>query len=214
MTDLLKNRIRDYDPTVIGREDTIVTSVLIPLLRPASNQDRIEDWSLLLQKRAEHLENQPGEICFPGGVVEHGDDSPEETACRETAEELGIDRPAVDIWGELDSMIMPWALRIHSFAGTIPPVDQLSPDPSEVDEVFTVPLGKALETDPERYDVPMTPDPGEDFPYEKIPQGKDYPWMTSYLPELFYKFNDRVVWGITARFLNRFLTIVESLRRD
>lgn len=213
MTDELKNRIAEHEPGILGRENLIETSVMIPLFK-SENGKVLSDRRLLLQKRAEHLEHQPGEICFPGGLIEHGDDSPAETAVRETSEELGVETDTITLWGELDYMLMPWALKIHCFVGTIPDPEDLEPDPAEVDEFFTVQLETALETEPERYDVPLKPEPQDDFPFEKIPKGRDYPWMTRTLPELFFEFEDRVVWGITARFLNRFLTMVKASVRD
>lgn len=213
MTDDFKKRIEKHNPEALGHEDCIETSVLIPLIESEASRP-LRDRRVLLQKRAEHLEHQPGEICFPGGLIDYGDNSPAETAVRETVEELGIRQDAVSLWGELDYMLMPWALRIHCFVGTIPEPEQLEPDPSEVAETFTVTIGRALDQDPERYDVPLQPQPGEDFPYKKIPRGKDYPWLTRNLPELFYEFDDRVVWGITARFLNRFLTLVKQNLSD
>jgi 8-oxo-dGTP pyrophosphatase MutT (NUDIX family) len=45
---------------------------------------------VLLQLRSRDLSSHPGQVCFPGGAVEDGDDGPVATALREAAEEVGI----------------------------------------------------------------------------------------------------------------------------
>ena len=77
--------------------------------------------SLILTKRSIHLRKHPGEICFPGGVWEEGDDNYYYTALRELHEELGIDSSRVTLIKELaeertllGSVIHPWLTRIES----------------------------------------------------------------------------------------------------
>jgi 8-oxo-dGTP pyrophosphatase MutT (NUDIX family) len=45
---------------------------------------------VLLQVRSPDLSSHPGQVCFPGGAVEDGDDGPVATALREAVEEVGI----------------------------------------------------------------------------------------------------------------------------
>ncbi|MGH3791992.1 MAG: NUDIX hydrolase, partial [Pseudonocardiaceae bacterium] len=45
---------------------------------------------VLLELRSRELSAHPGQVCFPGGAVEEGDDGPVATALREAAEEVGI----------------------------------------------------------------------------------------------------------------------------
>ena len=58
------------------------TAVLIPILRQ-------NDWFVFLTERSHCLRNHAGEICFPGGRRENSE-SLEQTAVRETKEELGL----------------------------------------------------------------------------------------------------------------------------
>ena len=54
----------------------------------------------------------------------------------------------------------------------------------------------------------VKPDP--DFPYELIPGGRDYPWRTRKFPEHFYRYQDRVIWGLTASVLAHFIDLLKD----
>lgn len=75
--------------------------------------------SLILTERAAHLRDHPGEICFPGGRWELGDDDLSDTALRELYEELGITKDRIQLIKKLDieqtingSIIHPWFATI------------------------------------------------------------------------------------------------------
>ena len=44
--------------------------------------------------------------------------------------------------------------------------------------------------------------PGEDFPYEAIPGGRDYHWRRGEYDVMFYRAGDEVIWGMTAKILH------------
>ncbi len=60
----------------------VKSAVIVPI---------IEDKEILLIRRSKNLKNHPGEIAFPGGVIEN-DEDPVETAIREIYEEISIKR--------------------------------------------------------------------------------------------------------------------------
>jgi 8-oxo-dGTP pyrophosphatase MutT (NUDIX family) len=202
--DCIEKIIKSHEPSIIGSDDTINTAVLIPLTDHGQSGTEI-----IFQKRADHLDIQPGDVCFPGGFKDSNDESFRETALRETSEELGLSVESITMIDQYDSMIIPWSITIQSFVGWVETPELIEPDRSEVAEVFRVPIEVAIDQEPDVHEVDLVPKPGEDFPYERIPGGEDYDWRPRQLPELFYEFNGRHVWGITARILNRFL---ESLR--
>jgi hypothetical protein len=53
------------------------------------------------------MRQHPAEAAFPGGVADPGDETPAETALRESAEEVGLDRSTVDIVSELPELFIP-----------------------------------------------------------------------------------------------------------
>lgn len=201
----LEERLERRSPRLMNHHRYLKTAVLIPLLRGPGGT-----WRLLFERRADHLDHQPGDVCFPGGRVENEDDSLRETAVRETSEEFGIDPGDVNVLGSLDYLATPWRMMIFPFVGTVRSTVDVQPDPSEVDSVFEVPLEVAREVEPTTHHVELEPRPPDDFPYEKIPGGRDYGWQPGILPELFYEFDGRVVWGLTGRILNHFLRLLED----
>ena len=109
-------------------------AVLVPLVL---HDDGL---SVLLTRRTAHLREHAGQISFPGGRAEPGEDDPAQTALREAEEEVGLPRDQVEVIG-----CMPVYTTVTSFVVT--PVVALvrSPlalqlDPFEVAEAFEVPL--------------------------------------------------------------------------
>lgn len=153
-------------------------AVLIPFL--------IRDgaYHVLYEIRAAKLRSQPGEICFPGGRIEEGED-PMETAVREAAEELCIDRSRIEIVGALDDTIGPGAVPLYTYIGVLHGYEGTW-SRSEVDRVFTLPLDWILAHDPVVYKVKLARRMPEDFPYEYIPGGREYRWRDQYYSVPFY----------------------------
>src|SRR5262245_2569107 len=79
----------------------MAAAVLIPLV------GRAEGIQVLFNQRTAHLDAHAGQICFPGGRAEPGDASREETALRETEEEIGLARGAIELLGSLPDHEMP-----------------------------------------------------------------------------------------------------------
>ena len=61
----------------------------------------------MFEVRSSKLGWQPGDVCFPGGRIDDGDDSALAAALRETNEELGVDPSHIHVWGPLDYMESP-----------------------------------------------------------------------------------------------------------
>ena len=100
-------------------------------------------------------------------------------ALRETWEELGIPRPAVEVVAELDWLTHQGGFVLYPVLGIVSPeaAERLHPGPAEVKETFFVPVDWLRAHPPEVYAYPLIPRVGEDFPYARIgfPQGYRWP---------------------------------------
>ncbi|MFD0000130.1 NUDIX hydrolase [Nocardia sp. NPDC127526] len=65
------------------------------------------DADVLLTQRAATLRQHSGQVAFPGGGVEPGDDGPIDTALREAWEETGLDRAGVEPFAVLPKIFVP-----------------------------------------------------------------------------------------------------------
>src|SRR5690242_12381260 len=102
---------------------------------------------LLFTVRSPDLSSHRGEISFPGGSRDPDDRSAEHTALRETEEELGLSRENVEILGSLPHVTAGGSgFLITPFVGWLGEGrPQLTPNPSEVAEVFDAPLAALVD---------------------------------------------------------------------
>jgi 8-oxo-dGTP pyrophosphatase MutT (NUDIX family) len=65
------------------------------------------DAEILLTQRASTMRTHAGQVAFPGGARDPGDDYPVGTALREAVEETGLDTAGVDVLAVLDTFRVP-----------------------------------------------------------------------------------------------------------
>lgn len=175
-------------------------AVFIPLV------ERENGLSVLFEVRAGQLNWQPGEVCFPGGRVEPMDVDSQATAVRETSEELGIDPRDICVLGEMNEVVSPIGVILKPYVGRIAG-GSCKLSKNEVAEVFAVPLDFLLTAEPLVAHMEMGNRPLEDFPFSLVP-GYHADWMKRRTYEvLFYQYNGRVIWGLTAQVLADFLSV-------
>lgn len=115
-------------------EPLIPAAVLVGLVeRPAG-------WEVLLTRRTEHLRDHPGQISFPGGRVEAGDEGPVAAALREAREEVGIDTSFIEVVGHLPPHAVVTGFAVSPVVAILRPGFSLLADPVEVAEIFALPL--------------------------------------------------------------------------
>ena len=97
--------------------------------------------ALVFVRRATHLRRNPGEIAFPGGIVDATDGDARSAALREFEEELGVPRTSVRIIDRLDDVTtLALSVVIAPFVGLIDAQATFVPDASETQSVHEVPL--------------------------------------------------------------------------
>lgn len=182
-------------------------AVLIPIIE---KDDKLE---IIYEMRAKDLITQPGEISFPGGEVENNE-TYEAAAIRETMEELNIKRENINVIGELDYLVSYANITIHCFVATVSGVnvDNIVPNPDEVDHIFTVPLDFFLNTEPDTYYLDLKTVLSDEFPYNLIPNGKEYNWRIGKHSVMFYHFEDYIIWGFTARMTKELINTIKDLK--
>ena len=155
--------------------DLTRAAVLVPLI------DHDTGMSVLLTKRTETLPDHAGQIAFPGGRKDAADISPEDTALRETEEEVGIKRECVQLIGRLSALDTRTGYYVMPVIGMVDPPLTLDPQPSEVAQIFEVPLDFVLDPANHRLET-----------YEGAKSGRKFRAMP---------FGEHYIWGLTARVL-------------
>jgi 8-oxo-dGTP pyrophosphatase MutT (NUDIX family) len=160
-------------------------AVLIPLFKKNG------EYHVLLTRRTEHVGTHKGQISFPGGRQDQGEEL-RSTALREADEEMGIQEKDVRILGELDDLCTVASdFCISPFVGLIPYPYPFKTNPREIAEIIEVPLSVLLDETKFR---------------QELHQRNNQPvWIC------FYEHEDHTIWGATARILRQ---LVELLPED
>lgn len=156
--------------------DARPAGVLVPLFQ----QDGI--WKVLFTKRTEQVVNHKGQISFPGGAKDPGDEDLLATALRESEEEIGLDRTKVQVIGPLDPIKTITNYLIHPFVGIIPFPYPFRLNSQEVERLICLPLADLIQE-----------------ASSQRPEGVG-------LNLTFNRFSE-VIWGATARILYQFLDV-------
>jgi 8-oxo-dGTP pyrophosphatase MutT (NUDIX family) len=150
-------------------------AVLIPLVL------KEDGLSVLLTQRTNHLRDHAGQISFPGGRMDPEDQSPNDTALRESREEIGLDPKRVEIIGHLPQYLTVSGYSVTPVVGLVQAQAEYVLDEFEVADVFEVPLSFLL--DPANHQVRL--------------------WQSEQGGRRFYSmpYENRFIWGATAGML-------------
>lgn len=167
---------------------------------------------ILYTQRALSLSHQPGDICFPGGKKE-GNETALETALRETQEELNVSQNKIHVLGQTDYIITNQGSIIYPFLGYVKnlELEKIIFNKEEVEKIFSVPLSFFSQTPPKTHYIYYKPYIPEDFPYELIMGGKNYPFSSPKMIELFYEYDGNIIWGLTARITEHILKLIAQI---
>lgn len=169
-------------------------AVLVPLVR------RRGAAHLLFEVRADTLNRQPGEVCFPGGRIEAGE-TPTTCALREMEEELSIPPDAVHLLAELDFLYHQSGTLIHPILAEVDAgaLRHMRVNTAEVKDTFLVPFSFFLKHKPILYSYDLEPHIPEDFPYHLLGYETGYPWQAGKMDVPIYLYGDHPIWGLTGR---------------
>jgi 8-oxo-dGTP pyrophosphatase MutT (NUDIX family) len=149
--------------------------------------DHPENPGLIFTERPADMRRHAGEISFPGGRPEPGEDLTR-TALREAEEEIGLDPDLVEIVGALPPVsTYVTGYKVHPVVGRIPFDAPLAPNPEEVAQIFHFRFEQLLDG----YGMKRLVRRGVPF---KTPT---------------YTVSDHMIWGATARILQIFFEHLE-----
>ena len=159
-----------HDGDLTGADTLLPAAVLIAVTDRA-------DPGVILTQRTDTMSRHPGQIAFPGGRIDPGEDVVT-AALREAEEEIALPRGQVRVIGEADSYRTVTGFQVTPVIGVIPPDLVFTPSEAEVASVFEVPLAFLLD---EANHVEATLEwQGHDRHYYEI------------------MWNERRIWGATA----------------
>ncbi len=160
-------------------------AVLVPIIK------RPEGASVLLTVRSSDMPSHAGQISFPGGRVQAEDRTRVDTALRETEEEVGIPRDAVDVVGELGIHQGGLGYAVTPVVGLVSPAAPIVLCAREVAEAFEVPLD-------------FVADLGNHVTEERVHKGVRYNMFAA-------PYENYHIWGLTAGILR---TLAETLQPE
>ncbi len=155
-------------------------AVMVPIL------DAADGPRLLFTVRAANLRSHAGQIAFPGGRLEPGEDSIA-AALRETSEEVGLRLERTDVLGLLGDHPSPFGFVATPVVARVPWPQPLAPDPGEVAATFEVPLADLMLIEP-------TSEERELLHYRR--RLYSYPW------------GQHVIWGFTGNVVKELLDVL------
>ena len=141
--------------------------------------DRTEP-GLILTVRREHMRTHAGQVAFPGGRIDPGEDAVS-AALREAWEELGLQPRSAEVVGAVDTYRTVTGYVVTPVLAVVAPDQPLSPHEHEVAEWFEAPLGFVI--DPANQQMKSALFRGRERHYYEI------------------VWNDRRIWGATAAML-------------
>lgn len=152
----------------------------------------IYDWpanpGLVFTRRRDDLKSHSGEISFPGGRRDPGE-ALEQTALRETDEELALPASEIEVVGALPPVgTFVTSYKVYPFVGVVSADVPLTPSPDEVAEVLHLRIDDLV----------------AGFEMKRLVR-RGIPFRTET-----YNVGDAMVWGATARIL---ASLLERLDR-
>jgi 8-oxo-dGTP pyrophosphatase MutT (NUDIX family) len=181
LAERLRDALRDKprEPLFPGDDPRLAPGEGVPAAVLVAVTDRPEP-GIILTVRRDNLRTHAGQVAFPGGRIDAGEDAVA-AAVREAWEELELDPAAVATVATLDPYRTITNYCVTPVLAAVPPDLPLSPHDREVADWFEAPLGHLL--DPANQHLRSVLFEGAERHYYEIP------WQ------------DRRIWGATAAML-------------
>jgi 8-oxo-dGTP pyrophosphatase MutT (NUDIX family) len=177
--------LEDFLKSGVFTEPPRLAAVLLPLTRIDNH------WHIIFTRRNNDLPEHSGQVAFPGGRADLGDSSPEETALRETYEEIGLNPSSVRVLGRMKSFLTITNYKVKPVVGSVPWPFPIRLARVEVSRVFTIPFEWLA--DPLNHEV----------------QQRRMPAPLPSIPVIYFKpYDGEVLWGVSAYIIINLLEIL------
>ncbi len=150
-----------------------------------------DDWNVVYTRRTNEVRTHQGEVSFPGGAFEIGDQTLADTALRETWEEIGVDPNCIKILGGLNPTKTISGYFVYPFVGILACLPGFKINREEVERVFLIPI-KWLMDDNNTYE-------------------KDHILNEQIVKKVIHyrDFDGEHLWGLTARITQEVLALLK-----
>ncbi len=180
-----RQAVAEYIPRHVDKSPDATPAAILILV-----YDRDGEAHVLFTERTHQVEHHKGQISFPGGAIDDGDDRLETTALRETSEEIGVQPDDVEIVGQLDDMLTISNFLVTPYVGIL---NTNSDYPfvvnrHEVEQVVQVPLVHLM--DEKNMELEVRQHKGKEV---LVPA---------------YTYENHRIWGATARMLRQLLDLI------
>ena len=153
------------------------------------------DWHLVFIERQPHHghDRHAGQISFPGGKFETTDPSFEDTALRETEEEVGVPVNTIQIMGKLTELYIPVSnFQVHPYVGFTESRPAFVPDVAEVRSILEVPFGHLANPAVRQHtDLQLA----SNITLKRVP---------------YFNVEGKVLWGATAMMVSELLAVAKQ----
>ena len=172
----------ESQPAHAPAEGDRLAAVLVPFVETPEP-------SLIFTVRSDALSRHPGEVSFPGGLVDEGE-STADAARREAFEEIGLDPTLPRLVGALPAVhTYVSAILVIPFVGLLHLPPDLFPAEAEIKEILPVPVARLA-----THEEPM-----------ELPRADGSMWHG-----WSYPLEGHTVWGATGLMVHSFLEILRA----
>ena len=177
----IQTALENHPRTVLRKKGFRQSAVLVPVV------DHDDGGLFILTRRSKNLPSHAGQIAFPGGSIDKGEELVT-AALREAWEEIALPKERVALAGKLNDIWTPSKFIVTPVVGTLDSAAHLKPNPAEVDRIFTVPL---------RF-----------FADDSNARTKDVEVNGFKRTVYFYDYDGETIWGATAFIIRNLLYVL------
>ena len=165
------------------KKEPVPAAVLI-LLFPDN-----DTFNFILTLTSRKVETHKGQISLPGGVQEE-DESLEQTALRETKEEIGGLTETIELLGKLSTIYVPFSgFNIYPYVGWTKEIPKLKICTEEVEKTISVPVTELINRNNQKVKNTMLRGAPVKMPY--------------------FSLKNETVWGATSMILSEFKQLIK-----